>query len=53
MEYAVQDIKVSENLVQAEENARSPKTGFYAGFLTNTISLRNYQLILCLVEFLR
>ena len=53
MEYAVQDIKVSENLVQAEANARSPKTGFYAGFLTNTISLRDYQLILCVVEFLR
>ena len=34
MEYAVQDIKVSENLVQAEANARAPKTGFYAVFLS-------------------
>ena len=34
MEYAVQHIKVSENLVQAEANARAPKTGFYAVFLS-------------------
>ena len=34
MEYAVQDIKGSENLVQAEANARAPKTGFYAVFLS-------------------
>ena len=33
MEYAVQDIKVSENLVQAIASARDPKTGFYAVFL--------------------
>ena len=52
MKYAVQDIKVSENLVQAEANKRAPKTGFYAGFLTNTTSLRDYQLILCMIEFL-
>ena len=30
MDYAVQDIEVSENLVQAETDARAPKTGFYA-----------------------
>ena len=34
MGYAVQDIKVSENLVQAEANARAYKTGFYAVFLS-------------------
>ena len=28
MDYAVQDIKVSENLVQAETNARAPKIDF-------------------------
>ena len=39
MEYAVLAIKVSENLVQAEANARAPKTGFYAIFLSQTRSL--------------
>ena len=34
MEYAVQDIKVSKTLVQAEANARAPKTVFYAVFLS-------------------
>ena len=34
MEYDVQDIKVSENLVQAEADARAPKTGFDAVFLS-------------------
>ena len=34
MDYAAQDIEVSENLVQAETNARAPKTGFYAVFLS-------------------
>ena len=56
MEYAVQDIKVSENLVQAEANARAPKTGFYPVLLSrirpNRISLRDYQLILYMPEFL-
>ena len=33
MEYAVQDTKVSENLVQTIASARAPKTGFYAVFL--------------------
>ena len=34
MDYAVQDIKVSKNLMQAETNARAAKTGFYAVFLS-------------------
>ena len=34
MEYDVQDIKVSENLVQAEAKARVQKIGFYAVFLS-------------------
>ena len=34
MVYAVQDIKASENLVQAEANARASKTGFYSVFLS-------------------
>ena len=34
MVYAVQDIKASENLVQAESNARASKTGFYSVFLS-------------------
>ena len=34
MEYTVQDIKVSENLVQAIASARASKTGFYAVFLS-------------------
>ena len=36
MKYAVQAIKVWENLVQAETNARAQKTGFYANFLSQT-----------------
>ena len=36
MEHAVQDIKVSENLVQVIASARVPKTGFYAVFLSRT-----------------
>ena len=35
MEYAVQAIKVSENLVQTEENARAPKTGFHGAVSLN------------------
>ena len=52
MEYAVQDIKVSENLVQAEVNARASKTGFYAVFLSRIrfLCMRDYQLILCMLE---
>ena len=34
MGYAVQDIKVSENLVQAETNAKALRTGFYVVFLS-------------------
>ena len=34
MDYAVQDIKVSENLVQGETDAGAPKTGFYVVFLS-------------------
>ena len=34
MEYAVHDISVSDNLVQAEANAKAPKTGFHAVFLS-------------------
>ena len=34
-----QGIKVSENLAQAEINARTPKTGFYVIFLNQTRSL--------------
>ena len=30
MDYAVQDIEVSEHLVRAETDARAPKTEFYA-----------------------
>ena len=35
MEYAVQAVKVSENLVLAEAIARTQKTKFYAVFLTS------------------
>ena len=45
MEYVVQAFKVLKNLVHAEANARAQKTGF---FVPNTISLRDYQLILCM-----
>ena len=34
MEYIVQAIKVAKNLVQAKANARTPKTRFYAVFLS-------------------
>ena len=53
MEYAVQDIKVSENLVQVEANARTPKKWILHCFpKRNVISLRDYQLILSMLEFL-
>ena len=49
MEYVVQACKVLKNLVHIEKNARVQKTGFFVAFLTpNTISLRDYQLILCI-----
>ena len=45
MEYAVQDIKVSENLVQAIASARAPKNWILRCFSKpSTISLRDYQL---------
>ena len=51
MEYVVQAFKVLKNLVHAEANARAQKAGFFVAFLTgpnpNTISLRDYQSILC------
>ena len=50
MEYVVQPLKISRNLVHAETNARSPKTGFYAAsYNSNSISLRDYRLILCML----
>ena len=50
MEYVVQAFKVLKNLVHAEANARAQKTGFFPN--SNTISLRDYQLILCMFGFL-
>ena len=54
MEYALQAImSVSQNLAQAEANAKALKTGILLCFLKpNTISLRDYQLILCVLEYL-
>ena len=55
MEYVVQVVKVLKNLVHAEANARAQKTGFFVALLTqtsDTISLRDYQLILCMFGFL-
>ena len=53
MEYVVQAFKVLNNLVHAEANMRGHKTGFFTAFLNpNTISLRDYQLILCMLGFL-
>ena len=53
MEYDVQDIKVSENLVQAEAKARVQKTAWILRCFPKpkTISLRDYQLILCMLTF--
>ena len=53
MEYVVQAFKVFKNLVHAEANARAKKTGFFCRFPNpNTISLHDYQLILCMFGFL-
>ena len=55
MEYVVLTFKVLKNLVHAEPNARAHKTGFFCRFPNpnpNTISLRDYQLILCRFGFL-
>ena len=51
MEYVVQAFKVLKNLVHAEANARAQKTGFFVAFLTQTISLRDYQLIHACLDF--
>ena len=52
MEYAVQVIKVSENLVQADANVRASKTAWILRCFPkpNTISLRDYRLILCIPD---
>ena len=40
-------------MAQAEANAKALKTGILPCFLKpNTISLRDYQLILCMLEYL-
>ena len=36
MEYVIEAFKVLKNLVHAEANARSQKTGFSVAFLTQT-----------------
>ena len=50
MDYAVQDIKVSENLVLAKQTRELQKLYFTPK--PNTTSLRDYQLILCMFAFL-
>ena len=54
MEYVVQAFKVLKNLVHAEANARAKKMDFhrFPNPNPNTISLRDYQLILCMFGFL-
>ena len=55
MEYVVQAFKVLKNLVHAEANARAQKNWIFCRFPNpnpNTISLRDYQLILCMFGFL-
>ena len=52
MEHAVQDIKVSENLVQAIGRESSKSWILRCFPKPNTISLRDYQLNLCMLEFL-
>ena len=52
MEYAVQAFKVLKNLVHAEANARAQKLDFCRFPNPNTISLRDYQLTLCMFGFL-
>ena len=49
MEYTVQDIKVSENLMLAEANPTNILRCFAK---PNMISLRDYELILCMIKFL-
>ena len=53
MEYVVQAFKVIKNLVHAEANARAQKNWIFRRFsYPNTISMRDYQLILCVLGFL-
>ena len=53
MEYVVQAFKVMKNFVHVAANARAQKTGFFCHFPNpNTISLHDYQLILCMFGFL-
>ena len=53
MEYVVQAFKVLKNLVHAEANARAQKNWIFRRFPNqNTISLRDYELILCMLGFL-
>ena len=53
MEYVVQAFKVLKNLVYAEANARAQKNWIFCRFPNpKTISLRDYQLILCMFGFL-
>ena len=49
MEYVVQAIKVSKNLMQAEANTSGQKLNFTP---ISVRFLRDYQLILCMLEFL-
>ena len=52
MEYVVQALKVLKTLVHAEANARAQKNWIFCRFpYPNTISLRDYQLILCMFGF--
>ena len=51
--YVVQAFKVLKNLVYAEANARAQKNWIFCRFPNpKTISLRDYQLILCMFGFL-
>ena len=53
MEYVVQACKVLKNLVHAHEETRELKKLIFCRFPNpNTISLRDYQLILCMFGFL-
>ena len=54
MEYVVQAFKVLKNLVHAEANAEAQKTAWIFRCFPNpnTVSLRGYQLILCMLGFM-
>ena len=53
MEYVVQAFKFLKNLVHAEANARAQKLDFCHFPNPNTISLHDYQLILCMFALIR